>query len=123
MKIYVSGPMRGIPDFNFPAFDAKAAELRGMGHYVFSPADNDRRRFGDDAFKPGLNPTGNDPTHAARLGMTDLQMRRLLLGDDMAFICQHAERVIMLPGWENSKGAMAERALAIALGIEVEYHD
>lgn len=28
--------------------------------------------------------------------------------------------VVMLPGWENSPGAVAERALALALGIPVE---
>jgi hypothetical protein len=122
MKIYLSGPMRGKADFNFPLFDKVSAQLRAEGHEVFSPADNDRKRFGTDAYKPGDNITGDDNSHAQRLGLTDLELRRLLLGDDTAWICAHAERIVMLPGWIHSKGAVAEKALAEAIGLEVKYY-
>lgn len=39
MTIYIAGPMTGYPDYNRPAFDAKAAELRAKGHRVLNPAD------------------------------------------------------------------------------------
>ena len=29
--VYISGPMTGLPEFNYPAFFAKAAELRAEG--------------------------------------------------------------------------------------------
>lgn len=38
---YLAGPMRGIPEYNFPAFYAAAAALRAHGLNVWSPAEND----------------------------------------------------------------------------------
>jgi hypothetical protein len=40
-RVYIAGPMRGIPEFNFPAFDA-AARGRAMGLEIISPAELDR---------------------------------------------------------------------------------
>jgi hypothetical protein len=38
-SIYLSGPMTGLPDLNFPAFDAMTASLRADGHVVTNPAE------------------------------------------------------------------------------------
>ena len=45
--LYVAGPMRGIPKFNFPLFDEVAEALRHKGHTVINPADMDRERVPD----------------------------------------------------------------------------
>jgi len=39
VKIYVSGPMTGIKDFNFPLFNSVAVLLRNKGFEVENPAD------------------------------------------------------------------------------------
>jgi hypothetical protein len=91
VKIYLSGRMRGVPDLNFPAFNAAAQKLRLEGHEVFNPA-------------------------AANL--EKLPIRRIFL-HDMAYICLEADAVALLPGWRKSKGAKAEKALAEAIGIQV----
>lgn len=39
MKLYLSGPMTGIEDYNFPAFNAAADALRELGYDVTNPAD------------------------------------------------------------------------------------
>jgi Domain of unknown function (DUF4406) len=109
MKVYIAGPMRGIKDFNFPAFDAAAAELRALGHEVFNPTERDRAVHGDDV---NNSPTG-DLSDVPQFNLRDA------LGDDLAWICREADAVVALDGWENSKGATAEVATARALGLGV----
>ena len=94
---YLAGPMRNVPDYNFPAFDFAAEKLREEGYTVFSPADNDRETDNQGA---------------------SFDIRRALR-DDTRWICLYADAVALLPGWENSKGAKAEIALAEALGLTV----
>ncbi|MFG9313326.1 DUF4406 domain-containing protein [Pseudomonas aeruginosa] len=39
-RIYIAGPMTGYKDYNFPAFNAQAEALRGLGYHVENPADH-----------------------------------------------------------------------------------
>ena len=39
-RVYIAGPMTGLPDFNYPAFNAAAAKLRALGLEVLNPAEN-----------------------------------------------------------------------------------
>ena len=107
---YVAGPMRGYAEFNFPAFDYATKILRRISCEVFSPAENAR--------KMGFDPTGMDGT------LVDLLDSNFDFRDALAvetnFICRRATHILMLSGWENSKGAVAERALGIALGLMIE---
>lgn len=108
LSLYVAGPMRGIEAYNFPAFDAAAAALEALGHDVFSPAARDRR--------VGFDPVGMDGTEdLAALGFS----LNAALAADMAFITMEADGIVVLPGWEQSKGARAEVATAHALGLPV----
>ena len=109
MRVYLAGPMRGIPAFNFPAFDAGAEDLRALGHEVFNPCDRDRNAHGNDVNDSATGDLGDVPQF-------DL---RSALGDDLAWICHEADVVVVLPGWEKSKGATAEVSTAKALGLPV----
>jgi hypothetical protein len=113
MRIYLAGKMSGVPEFNFPAFHAAAAKLRADGHEVFNPAERDIERHGVDISKG--NETGSVLLAAVAHGFN----LRVALGEDLAWICEHADAVYLLPGWETSKGATAERAVALALGLFV----
>lgn len=109
MKVYLAGPMRGYPEFNFPAFRQATAQIRALGHEVFSPAEHDE--------KGGFDATGTtgSPVELERAGFS----LRAALGADLAWICSSADGVVLLPGWEGSAGATAERATAHALGLGV----
>ena len=113
MKIYIAGPMRSIPHFNFPAFHAAAAQLRSEGHFVFNPAERDIAKTGVDISQDNL--TGDNDLAASKYGFS----LREALKDDLEFICLEADAVALLPGWQASKGAQAERATALALGLHV----
>ena len=115
-SIYIAGPMTGVPYFNFPLFFKAADRYRDAGFRVFNPAEADIKRHGGvDISKD--NPTG-DPKLAAANHNFDLGQA---LREDTEFICLHATHICMLPGWENSKGARAEHALAHALGHTILY--
>lgn len=105
--------MRGIPEFNFPAFHAAAAVLKAEGHEVFNPAAKDNERHGTDISKG--NVAGDEAVATAQHGFN----LREALGLDLAWICAEADAIALLPGWRNSKGAKAEHATAEALGLLV----
>lgn len=116
MNVYLAGPMRGYKDFNFPAFFAAAEQLREKGHEVFNPAERDTNEFGAEKLK---SETGDEKELSRNLGMEGLSLTRKVFLHDTHYICTRADAIALLPGWEKSKGANAERALAEAIGLEV----
>ena len=95
MIAYLSGPMTGLPDLNYPAFEAAAERLRSQGVQVISPHE--------------ITPPGAGPWSWAQHMRVDLAA---LLTADV---------IVMLPGWEGSRGARLEKAVAEALGLVVDY--
>lgn len=109
MKVYLAGPMRGHPNFNREAFRVWAEKLRAEGHEVFSPAESTEALYGPNIYTD--RPEGDE----LRAGVDG----RLVFEHDLVWICRHADAVALMPGWETSKGAVAERAVAKALGSAV----
>ena len=90
-RIYIAGPMSGLPDFNYPAFYAAAAALRAQGHHVENPAENP------------------SPACGTWQGYMRMSLRQIAACDCLC----------MLPGWRDSRGARIEHGLALDLGLEV----
>lgn len=93
-SLYVSGPMTGLPECNYPAFHEAAQRLREAGYEVRNPAEE-----GD-------------------LGSqyTDL-MRK-----DLKAILE-VEGIATIEGWWGSKGAMVEITAGGAIGLPVRSVD
>lgn len=108
MKVYIAGPMTGIPYFNFPAFDQAAAKLRKRGYLPLSPADIDRKAGFDALDMPEDSDWFTLPK--------GLNLREIVRRDVLAIV-DEADGYYTLPGWEASKGARAEVALCEWLGL------
>jgi len=91
-RIYISGPMTGIPEHNFPAFNAEADRLRALGYDVVNPVD--------------LNPV--EAQHSWHECLRN-DLKELLDCDTIA----------MLDGWMDSNGAHLEMHVAHRVGIKV----
>ena len=102
--VYICGPMRGYPDYNFPTFDRAERILRNRGYHPVSPAAMDRLFEGWGAAPPG------------DAEFTQSDFKRFILRDLVALM--DCDAICMLPGWQDSKGAKLEKALAEFLGLE-----
>ena len=103
MKVYLAGPMRGYPRYNFDSFEHAAGVLRHWAIQVISPAEHDL----EQGFDPNLT-----------LEEQDFDLGAALLWD-LTQIATEVEAVVVLPGWERSQGTAAEMALARAVGKPV----
>jgi hypothetical protein len=101
--------MRRIVLYNFPAFDRAAAALRAHGLEVISPAELDR----EAGFDPINLPKDWDWSTLPE----DFALRHAAERDLNAIL--KCDAIHLLPGWQDSKGARAERAVAEWIGLGV----
>ncbi|TDE19260.1 DUF4406 domain-containing protein [Vibrio owensii] len=88
-KIYIAGPMTGLPETNCPTFHKVDVNLSRKGFHVLNPA---------------LLPDG--------LSQAEYM-------DICCAMVRSADAVVLLQGWEQSQGATAEYHLAKKLGKTV----
>jgi hypothetical protein len=101
--------MTHIPQFNFPAFDAMAASLRADGHEVISPAELDDPV---DRAAALASPDGSILSYGKGVKKTWGQF----LARDVRLIADDGiEGIVVLPGWEKSRGARLETFVGAAL--------
>lgn len=88
-KLYLSGPMTGLPEFNFPAFNEAAARLRTVGFSVFNPAENGTEKSWEEFMRLDIKAVAD------------------------------SDLIAVLPGWQKSRGAALEVHIARALSMPV----
>lgn len=90
--IYLSGPMTGLKNCNFDAFKNATYDLKSKGFKVFDPSTTD----GGDTSKPW--------EYYMRIDIKEVSQ---------------CDAVVVLPGWEKSKGAKEEVRVARMLKIPI----
>lgn len=90
-KIYIAGPISGMPGNNLKAFCDAELALNEAGYVVLNPA---------------------------RLPIGLEEREYMLICMSMVQVC---DSVLMLSGWQRSQGAKAEHALAEKLGLNISY--
>ena len=93
--IYIAGPMTGLEEFNFPAFDAAAAKFEELGYEVKNPAEH---------------------------GVVEGATWEDYMAFDLTQLGQ-CGAIYMLNGWQMSRGACLEQLIAERLGMKVIYED
>lgn len=101
--LYLSGPMTGYPEWNFPAFDQARTFLRERGFAVLCPAESDRELGFDE--KAGI--AAWTPEYREEAARRDARM------------ISHADAVAVLRGFTRSNGARVELMLARWIGLPV----
>lgn len=92
-RVYIGGPITGIPNYNQEAFAVAASKEEAKGHIVFNPT---------------LLPKGLEYNEYMKLCLPMLGM---------------ADELALLPGWQSSKGARAEHEVALCMGLTIRYPD
>lgn len=92
-RLYIAGPMSSLPELNFPAFHAEAARLRALGFEVVNPAEI------------------NAGTSAAWADCMRADIAQLVTCDG----------IVLLPGWQQSKGASLEAHIAERLEMRMYF--
>lgn len=95
--LYVAGPMTGIENFNYPAFNEAAEYLRSVGYKVLNPT-LDRK-----------SPAEDPP------GMTWVDYMRAAI-----VMVAKADGIALLPNWRKSRGAQLEVDIAKRLELTVQ---
>ena len=86
---YLSGPMTGIKDGNYPAFDRTAKHIRDLGHTVCNPAE---------------------------LGAFEGWQWEDYLRRDLRYLLD-CRSIAVMRGWQKSRGARLEVAVARSIGM------
>jgi Domain of unknown function (DUF4406) len=89
VKVYLSGPMTGHSDDNRPAFARVAERWRARNHTVLSPAE-----------------LPHDISRSEAMHVDFL----------LVLSCQG---IVLLDGWQGSRGALAELVVAVECGLGV----
>ena len=108
MRLYLAGPMTSVPQFNIPLFDSTAAALRLLNLDIVSPAELDN----PETRRVALASPDGAPGSGAATG----ESWGDFLSRDVKLIADQIDGLVLLPGWQKSRGARLEVFVALLCG-------
>ena len=103
-KLFISGPMTGIEHYNVSEFNRYADMARMLGYRVVNPVEMAR--------KIGIKKI-----------LSDKRALKKLISDELVAV-KDCDAILLLDGWQKSKGALDELRVAIGAHLEVKIqHD
>lgn len=106
--LYIAGPMRGIVHYNFDAFMEAQKILEENGYRSKNPAAEDHL----DGFNPYALPDDHDWSKWPESHLTFINVVRR----DVDMLID-SDGILLLDGWQRSRGALAEASLALWLKL------
>lgn len=100
-NVYLAGPMRGHPEFNYPAFNSLEAWIIVHGMPVGSNSGRPA-----EVFNPASNFNGDTTREFSEYMRADIPMLAKCQG------------IVLLPGWQDSEGARLEVEIGKALALD-----
>ena len=122
MRVYISGPMTGLPDLNRTAFDAAEKRLTAQGHFVINP-HRISELFGtaeelSESFEIFYAIDGKDNYILKDELDKRASIARAVMDADLAAV-RSCDAIYLLRGWETSRGAKKELAEALRLNLRI----
>lgn len=94
-RVYISGPMTGLPEFNKPAFDEAERFLRRIGY---------------------------EPVNPANIHPPERQKHSDFMREDLKALLD-CDSIYMLDGWQKSPGARIEMEVAAITAIPIWFQE
>lgn len=109
MRVYISGPITGMPDHNNLAFNNAKGHVEALGHIAIVPL----------TIAPWDHEGPCPKSYAA--GQTSEHTAACYLRGDLIAMLGDCDALFMLGGWESSIGARLEHNVASHCGMTIYY--
>lgn len=110
MPLYLAGPMTHRTGFNYPAFDAAAADLRLRGLFIISPAEIVEPNVRQIAL---ASPDGNPVRFLRECG----KPWSYFISQNIKIVAEQVGGLILLPEWKSSYGTLIEVMTAVTVKL------
>lgn len=107
MRVYISGPIAGMPNRNEEAFRQAATYIESLGHKTLVPHDI-----------PAYMHMGACPPGYAE---GDGHSSACWIRNDLIQMLMYCQAIYFLAGWEMSRGARAEHLVGTLSGLQLFY--